>query len=149
MMQSIVNQSAQGKQPYTISGHFGPKQNFLLDCRTQHVYNAIASLLLLKMCRFCFEKSKYHFKIFSSCLTAVWSTRKGENQVLFKGYAQFPSTFQGKFCFQGLFKSALHFQVLFKPVRTLCDCTGWFVSDPVRTSHCWFSHEAAHLNFRA
>ena len=27
IMQSIVNQSAQGKQPrYTISGHFGPKQ---------------------------------------------------------------------------------------------------------------------------
>ena len=124
-MQSIVNQSKQGKQPrYTISGHFGPKQfpihvippsssgrlqemsreicknsskmyhflnkiqnlpemnqefsyifytflknlpemeekspsfhfqthhmyDFLLDCQTQHVYNAVASLHLLKMC---------------------------------------------------------------------------------------------------
>ena len=43
-------------------------------------------------------------------------------KVLFKVYGQFSRAFQDKFCFQGLFKAALHFQVLFKPVRTLiCD----------------------------
>ena len=31
-----------------------------------------------------------------------------------------------EFCFQGLFKTALHFQVLFKPVQTLSD--GYFPS---------------------
>ena len=31
----------------------------------------------------------------------------------------FSSTFQGKFNFQGLFKTVLYIQVLFKPVRTL------------------------------
>ena len=31
----------------------------------------------------------------------------------------FSSTFQGKFSFQGLFKTVLYIQVLFKPVRTL------------------------------
>ena len=48
--------------------------------------------------------------------------RKKENakiQVLFKVYGQFSSAFQNKFGFQGLFKTALHFQVPFKLVRTL------------------------------
>ena len=31
----------------------------------------------------------------------------------------FSSTFQGKFNFQGLFKTVMYIQVLFKPVRTL------------------------------
>ena len=34
----------------------------------------------------------------------------------------FSSTFQGKFYFQGLFKTVLYIQVLFKPVRTLKQC---------------------------
>ena len=34
----------------------------------------------------------------------------------------FSSTFQGKFNFQGLFKTVLYIQVLFKPVRILLDC---------------------------
>ena len=37
----------------------------------------------------------------------------------FKAYECFSSTFQGKFNFQGLFKTVLYIQVLFKPVRTL------------------------------
>ena len=43
----------------------------------------------------------------------------GKIQVLFKALSVFSSTFQGKFDFQGLFKTVLYFQVLFKPVRTL------------------------------
>ena len=40
-------------------------------------------------------------------------------QGLFKAFASFSSTFQGKFTFQGLFKTILYIQVLFKPVGTL------------------------------
>ena len=43
----------------------------------------------------------------------------GKIQGLFKAFDCFSSTFQGKFNFQGLFKTVLHIQVLFKPVRTL------------------------------
>ena len=39
--------------------------------------------------------------------------------VKFKAFECFSSTFQGKFNFQGLFKTVLYIQVLFKPVRTL------------------------------
>ena len=44
---------------------------------------------------------------------------KGKIQDLFKACECFSSTFQGKFNFQGLFKTVLYIQVLFKPVRTL------------------------------
>ena len=37
----------------------------------------------------------------------------------FKAFECFSSTFQGKFYFQGLLKTVLYIQVLFKPVRTL------------------------------
>ena len=40
-------------------------------------------------------------------------------QGLFKAFESFSRTFQGKFYFQGLFKTVLYIQVLFKPVRTL------------------------------
>ena len=45
----------------------------------------------------------------------------GKIQGLFKAFECFSSTFQGKFNFQGLFKTVrdLYIQVLFKPVRTL------------------------------
>ena len=47
----------------------------------------------------------------------------GKNQGLFKDFECFSSTFQGKFNFQGLFKTVLYIQVLFKSVRTLhCYC---------------------------
>ena len=46
------------------------------------------------------------------------SSVNGKIQGLFKGEF-FSSTFQGKFSFQGLFKTVLYIQVLFKPVRTL------------------------------
>ena len=39
--------------------------------------------------------------------------------VKFKDFECFSSTFQGKFNFQGLFKTVLYIQVLFKPVLTL------------------------------
>ena len=45
----------------------------------------------------------------------------GKIQGLFKAFECFSSTFQGKFYFQGLFKTVLYIQVLFKPVRTLLD----------------------------
>ena len=43
----------------------------------------------------------------------------GKIQGLFKAFECFSSTFQGKFNFQGLFKTVLYIQVLFKPVRTM------------------------------
>ena len=43
----------------------------------------------------------------------------GKIQGLFMAFECFSSTFQGKFNFHGLFKTVLHIQVLFKPVRTL------------------------------
>ena len=43
----------------------------------------------------------------------------GKIQGLFKAFECFSSPFQGKFNFQGLFKTVLYIQVLFKPVRTL------------------------------
>ena len=45
----------------------------------------------------------------------------GKIQGLFKDFGCFSSTFQGKFNFRGLFKTALYIQVLWKPVRTLQD----------------------------
>ena len=43
----------------------------------------------------------------------------GKIQGLFKAFECFSSTFQGKFNFQGLFKTVLYIQVLFKPVQIL------------------------------
>ena len=43
----------------------------------------------------------------------------GKIQGLFKAFECFSSTFQDKFSFQGLFKTVLYIQVLFKPVGTL------------------------------
>ena len=43
----------------------------------------------------------------------------GKIQGLFKAFECFSSTFQGRFYFQGLFKTVLFIQVLYKPVRTL------------------------------
>ena len=39
--------------------------------------------------------------------------------VKFKDFSRLFSVFQGKFYFQGLFKTVLYIQVLFKPVGTL------------------------------
>ena len=43
----------------------------------------------------------------------------GKIQGLFKAFECFSSSIQGKFYFQGLFKTVLYIQVLLKPVRTL------------------------------
>ena len=43
----------------------------------------------------------------------------GKIQGLFNAFVCFSSTFQGKFYFQGPFKTVMYIQVLFKPVRTL------------------------------
>ena len=43
----------------------------------------------------------------------------GKIQDFFKAIECFSSTFQGIFNFQGLFKTVLYIQVLFKPVQTL------------------------------
>ena len=40
----------------------------------------------------------------------------GKIQGIFKAFDCFSSTFQGKFYLQGLFKTVLYIQVLFKPV---------------------------------
>ena len=44
------------------------------------------------------------------------SLANGKIQGLFKAFECFSSTFQGKFYFQGLFKTVLYIQVLLKPV---------------------------------
>ena len=41
------------------------------------------------------------------------------NPLANRKFEDFSSTFQGKFYFQGLFKTVLYIQVLFKPVKTL------------------------------
>ena len=62
--------------------------------------------------------------LFRSPKTVLNTPVNGKIQGLFKAFECFSSTFQGKFNFQGLFKTVLYIQVLFKPVRTL----GWSVS---------------------
>ena len=49
----------------------------------------------------------------------------GKIQGLFKAFECFSSTFQGIFNFQGLFKTVLYIQVLFKPVWTLQQKSLW------------------------
>ena len=56
---------------------------------------------------------------FRSPKTVLNPPVNGEIQGLFKAFECFSSTFHGKFYFQGLFKTVLYIQVLFKPVRTL------------------------------
>ena len=41
----------------------------------------------------------------------------GKIRGLFKAFERFSSTFQGKFSFQGFFKTNQYIQVLFKPVQ--------------------------------
>ena len=43
----------------------------------------------------------------------------GKIQGLFKAFVCYSSTFKGKLNFQGLFKTVLYIEVLFKPVQTL------------------------------
>ena len=57
---------------------------------------------------------------FSSPKTVLNHHVNGKIQGLFKAFECFSSTFQGKFNFQGLFKTVLYIQVLFKSVLTLC-----------------------------
>ena len=56
---------------------------------------------------------------FRSPKTVFNTPVNGKIQGLFKAFECFSSTFQSKFYFQGLFKTVLHIQVLFKPVQTL------------------------------
>ena len=54
----------------------------------------------------------------------------GKIQGFYKAFECFSSTFQGKFNFQGLFKTVLYIQVLVKPVRTLVktvDASPWII----------------------
>ena len=56
---------------------------------------------------------------FRSPQTVLNPPVNGKIQGLFKAFGCFSSTFQGKFNFQGLFKTVMYIQVLFKPVGTL------------------------------
>ena len=53
---------------------------------------------------------------FRSPKTVLNPPVNGKIQELFKAFECFSSTFEGKFIFQGLFKTNLYIQVLFKPV---------------------------------
>ena len=57
--------------------------------------------------------------LFRSPKTVLNPPVNGKIQRLFHAFLCFSSTFQGKFKFQGLFKTVLYIQVLFKHVRTL------------------------------
>ena len=57
--------------------------------------------------------------LFRSPKTVMNPPVNGKIQGLFKVIECFSSTFLGKYIFQGLFKTVLYIQVLFKPVRTL------------------------------
>ena len=57
--------------------------------------------------------------LFRSLKTLLNPPVNGKIRRLFKAFECFSSTFQGKFYFQGLFKTVLYIQVLFKPVQTL------------------------------
>ena len=57
--------------------------------------------------------------------TVLNSLANGKIQRLFKAFACFSS--KGKFSFQGLFKTILYIQLLFKPVRTLLKSQGQFL----------------------
>ena len=65
------------------------------------------------------NKGTTNFYWFKFLKTVLNPPVNGEIQGLFKTFECFSSTFQGKFNFQGLFKTVLYIQVLFKPVRTL------------------------------
>ena len=54
-----------------------------------------------------------------SPLTVLNPTVNSKIQGLFKAFEWFSSAFQGRLNFQGLYKTPLYIQVLFKPVRTL------------------------------
>ena len=56
---------------------------------------------------------------FRSPKTVLKPPVNGKIQVVFKAFECFLSAFQVKFNFQGLFKTVLYIQVLFKPVWTL------------------------------
>ena len=56
---------------------------------------------------------------FKPSKNSVESHENGKIQGHFKAFECFSSTFQGKFYFQGLFKTVLYIQVLFKPLQTL------------------------------
>ena len=64
-------------------------------------------------------------------ITVLNPSVNGKIQGLFKAFECLSSTFQGKFNFQGLFKTFLYIQVLFKHVcepcvfRHVTDCATW------------------------
>ena len=64
-------------------------------------------------------KAPQFYTDFRSTKTLSNPPVNGKIQGLFKAFECFSSTFQGKFKFQGLFKTVLYIQLLFKPVRTL------------------------------
>ena len=60
-----------------------------------------------------------HFILIKVSKNTAESSLDGKIQGLLKTLDCFSSTFQGKFYFQGLFKTVLYIQVLFKPVQAL------------------------------
>ena len=67
---------------------------------------------------------------FSSLKTVLKPPVNGKIQGLVKALVCFSSTFHGKFNFQGLFKTVLYIQVLFKPVQTLIIDTFTILASP-------------------
>ena len=65
------------------------------------------------------NKDSTNLYLFRSPKTVLNTPVNGKIQGLFKAFECFSNTFQGKFNFQGLFKTVQYIQVLFKPVRTL------------------------------
>ena len=77
-------------------------------------------LALLRVCH-CFIRADLLLEsphVTSTMISNDLNTRRAKIQVLFKVWGQFSCTFQGKPAFRGLFKTALYFQVLLKPLWT-------------------------------
>ena len=69
-------------------------------------------------------KAPQFYTDFRSSKTLLNPPVNGKIQGLFEAFECFSSTFQGKFIFQGHFKTVLYIQELFKPVRTLLN---WWI----------------------
>ena len=96
----------------------------MLDCITKDISFSKISLKL--WCIYLVQHMLLHqikaqkFYTDTGLQRVLNSPVNGKIQELFKAVVCFSSTFQGKLNFQGLFKSILYIQVLFKPVRKMC-----------------------------
>ena len=76
----------------------------MLDCITENI-------ILRKLVQIVVKAPQFYPK------TVLNPPVNSKIQGIFKAFECFSSTFQNKFHFQGIFKTVLYIQVLFKPVQ--------------------------------